>query len=256
MSRTMFILGCALLAVAGSLVFVLSHGDEPAPPVATKASLSEPRRFHERAGGNWQDEGSRARAPRVSQRDEEARRVDVAIEPARLARLTPGDRARAAALVDRVERESLDRLDRLDAEYGLTPAQRDEIYPLVVAHHPLAHPALRISGEPIPALGHPSNLEESLFPYLEEEQKQQVADEAIDRMNWWTEIIGQIEDDLDRSLDQGGDAAWDPDALLPAVGGPPTDAGGGVGFDTDEPAAGDGESSSHGGGNLFDLLGR
>jgi hypothetical protein len=243
MSRTLFILGCALLAVAGSLVFVIRQHDDPASAAAADASP----RIRDRASRTSGEERFGNHSPRASQRAEATGRTEVAIEPARLARLAPGDRQEAAALLDQIERDSRDRLDQLDARYRLTPAQRRDIYPHVVAQHPLAHPALEVGGRPIPAL-ETAKLEESIFPYLDEEQQQQVADAAIDEMNWWSEIIGQIEDDLDRSLDQGipgdGSAVADP-AIDPAV----TE-------DPDGPAPGDGELSDHGGTNLFDLLGQ
>ena len=71
-------------------------------------------------------------------------------------------------------------------------------------------------------------------------QREAFLEDAADHEAWWVEVVGQLESDLDTAISNG--------EMVPA-----DNPSGGLRIAT-ESAVGDGGSSSHSGGNLFDLL--
>lgn len=226
----------ALVILGGSLLFIL--GSDPATPVVAEQARGTQKSSSAARHSPGQNE-SRSSIPssaRVSNR--------IAVAESAIEHLNQRDRLRVASILNEIQRDSHAYLDELARNYQITPEQRRNLFPVVVAHHQQAHPAMLLNGQPLPQINPASSLEENIAPYLDPSQQDALADDTADREAWWTEIVSQLEDDLDSAIDQG--------EMVPA---PDNQGAAGITL-SDQAADGDGEASSHSGGNLFDLLKR
>jgi hypothetical protein len=250
MSKRLLVLGTSVLAATGSLTFILrSKDDQPKPAESLvrqeqrgKASATGSSRSpHHSFRGNESYRPTRSQPNEVTAREAQ----DIQIADSRTSHLSPAQRAQVEAVVGRIENDSRQTLAELSEEYALTRDQRRAIYPLVAAHHESAHPSLRIGGHTLPTIAHNTSLEESISSYLNADQHGQLVENEMARHRWWEDVLGQIEDDLNASLDISDEAqsAGEPNS--------PSQPG------TAEPSPPNtqGTNSSHSGGNLFDLLG-
>jgi len=235
MSRSFFVLAVTLLVVAGSLAFMISFERDSAVSPDSPAD-------HSSTSTNRVSTDSR----RKPERSRSSRRnaTSLTLPNSATSHLSTAQQASVDALISRAHRESREKLDKLSRQYKLTAAQRSAVFPLVVAHHELAHPAMTINGQSLPAIAPGSTLNDSLASVFDPIQQDELVEASADHYAWWEEVVGQLEVDLDTAIDNEEMVLTDENS-----------------FDTgitlsDGPAAGDGEASSHAGGNLFDLLGQ
>ncbi|MGC6457830.1 MAG: hypothetical protein ACON4R_05620 [Akkermansiaceae bacterium] len=94
-----------------------------------------------------------------------------------------------------------------------------------------------------PSITPDSTFDETIAGFLDSAQQDALAKDVADHNAWWEDVVGQLETDLDTAISNGEVAlvAEAPPNNLPAATGP---------------GVGDGKSSGHSGGNLFDLLGQ
>jgi hypothetical protein len=150
--------------------------------------------------------------------------------------------ARVNRILSNTRREAREKLDQYSRDYGLTKEQQRDIFPLIVAHHEQAHPAMMVDGQPLIPANPGSSLEESVSSFLDSSQQEALIEDAADHDAWWEDVVGQLESDLDTAINNGEMVpADDIDTGLPL---------------SSQPAAGNGDASEHSGGNLFDLLGQ
>ena len=139
-------------------------------------------------------------------------------------------------------------LARLSASYRLNASQRELIYRALVPTTPAYHPDMEVvsasgtakdDGSRAASDSRPATVvetarvaDEQIHAVLEQGQKAAYEDDWVDRDLWWSEIIGQLSDDLDADL--AAAAAADD---------------GGTGH-----AESTGIPEEHVGANLFDLL--
>ena len=133
------------------------------------------------------------------------------------------------------------RLDLLTRNYNLSPEQRVSIFRIYATASAKAV-GITVTGDdvalaPMTPEEAPAAVEEAVFEELTDAQQDQYIDEAVDRDLWWTEIVGQLEQDLDEGLEVFEDVneAEEPTA--------------------DDDAADPGDAGAHDGGNVLDLLG-
>jgi len=132
-----------------------------------------------------------------------------------------------ALAADRINRQATQKLDHLAQILDLSEEQQDQIFPLLARSSQAYHPSLAIevtastsgsakdrrdseqaakgsdgedannsgSNEPLPA----NEADEQIHDVLTTEQKERLEDEIIDADLWWTEIIADLEDELDES---------------------------------------------------------
>lgn len=246
MSRLSFLLGVTLLVVAGTLIFLVTFERPESPQLAGAGEEAKPPRGSTSArstrpvGNSHDSHSATARS---------GSGAELGLDPAVTATLDPARRNEVDSILRLTERAARRELDRLTRRYDLTPQQQDGIYPLIIAHHEQAHPAMTVGGQFLPAVAAGTTFEDSLASVLDPAQQDALVEATLDDEAWWKEIVGQLEDDLDAAIDQG-EMVPAPEENIPAPAQPDTPA------QPEPPAPGEGQASEHGGGNLFDLLGR
>lgn len=233
MSRSSFILAATLVIVAATMVFMssfdradgrsqsVSAGDSTGPSNVLRGSKREPtsrtRITSSRHGNNT-----------------------LSIENSATTHLNSEELARVDQILSRIQRDSQEQLDQYSRNYGLTKKQQREIFPVLVAYHDQTHPSIRVNGQTIAFVNSDYYLEQNVSSFLDSSQREAFLEDASDHEAWWVEVVGQLESDLDIAISNGEMVpADDPSAGLRIAA---------------ESAVGDGGSSNHSGGNLFDLL--
>jgi hypothetical protein len=163
--------------------------------------------------------------------------------------LSASEKRQVDTIVSKIRRESLAELEELRNVCNLSRGQELQVMPLIVAHHPLAHPSLSVDGQLIQVPPPSARLDEAIYPLLTDEQRAGLVDRAIARQAWWDEILGQLGSDLDEALIAEEEAAASP------VADASTDEAVGATYELNEHAQSGGEVSAPTL-NLFDLLGR
>jgi hypothetical protein len=235
MSRSSFILAVTLFVVAGSLVFVTSFDRENGSPEANSADGRKGRGNLARTSGRKESSQTRTKSSRES--------GTVLTLPAVVtSHLDSREMAQVNRILSRTRQDARKKLDQYSKNYGLTKEQQRDIFPLIVAHHDDAHPAMMVNGQPLASVSPGSSLEDSVASFLDSSQQDALLEDASDHDAWWEDVVGQLESDLDTAINNGEMVPADDDhtGLEPAAGA----------------AVGNGEASGHSGGNLFDLLGR
>ncbi|MDB4508134.1 hypothetical protein N9051_00980 [Akkermansiaceae bacterium] len=244
MTRSQFILGVAMLVVAGTLAFTISftRSEDSTLTSESPSSANSPAESRFSASSaRSESRKSYKSATKSSIRKSDPARYDLKLTPDSIAHLSDDEVLQASAIVSKAREKARRKLDSLTVKYNLSNSQRKEIYPLIVAHQPEAHPAMLVGGNFLPGIAVGSTLEESIYPSLDQDQQDTLAENAIDHDAWWKDVVGQLEDDLDQAIDNGEMVEVIDEGLI------------GV-SESDAPAAGDGENTDHSGGNLFDLL--
>jgi len=241
MSRSNFILGITMLVVTGTLAFMVSfeRSDNDNP----NTSFVDPSNPTSKSPTNSsRPRGSENRAEKAkSLRGTE---TTLSLPKSATSHLNHKQLVRVDEIVSRVRQESRENLDKLTRQYGLAKGQQQKIFPLIVAHHDSSHPSMMVDGQSLPTVAPGATFDEDLYSQLNSSQQDEFTDTALDHDAWWEDIVIQLEDDLDNAIDNG--------EMVPTTSDEINDAGVIV---SEGPAEGDGESSSHSGGNLFDLLG-
>ncbi|MEJ6580725.1 MAG: hypothetical protein QNL33_16890 [Akkermansiaceae bacterium] len=238
MSRLKFILIVAMLVAVGTLVFSITQGKSDA-----KRRGADNKSPNQTQKSNLESKSvpQSKRTARISNSD----RYELRLADGSTSRLGEQDLALANAIISETEKQARQKLDSLSAHYFLTNSQRQQIFPLIIAHSDQAHPSMLVDGQPLPAISPGMSLNESLYGLLDADQQDKLAESAIADDAWWKDVVGQLENDLDQAIDNGEMVAA------------PYDSGAEPGITSSaKSAVGDGEASTHTGGNLFDLLGR
>ena len=235
MSRSTFILAVTLLVVAGSLAFMISFDRDRGG--LGQVSSNDASSSEGGASIYSQQESRRAQSGRDGA-------TSLSLPNSATSHLDRAQLARVDAILSGTRRDARTQLDKLSRQYKLSKEQRREAFPLIVAHHEQAHPAMMVGGRPLPSIAPGATLNDSLAAVFDSTQLDELTESAADHDAWWEDVVGQLEVDLDTAIDNGEMVRADEDSPRPGI------------IVSDEPAAGDGESSSHSGGNLFDLLGR
>ena len=203
MTRFQVLLAFALLTVACFLVLTLLTGggaEAAAPQTVTEAPTVPPLAMADRPVSTTEsDRGPRTFNRREGQKDRTFYGVSYA---------NPDD-AEAAA---RVQADSQARLDHLSDEYGLSPTQRREIFPLIAVHHPEFNRSMLVNGQEAPELdpvpvadGEKTlpSLETSLYPLLTPRQQDRLQHNVLEKGRWWDDVLGQLDTDLERAFANG-----------------------------------------------------
>lgn len=235
MSRSSFILAVTLFVVVGSLAYMISFDRDQAD--IENSSSNHSGTPQSRVSSDSRQESGRTRSTRS-----DATRLS--LPKSATSHLDPGQLQRVNAIISQTRREARDKLDKLSRQYNLTQEQRQQVFPLIVAHHDQAHPAMTINGQSLPSISPGSTLEDSLASVFDPIQQDELAEASADHDAWWEDVVGQLEGDLDAAIDNGEMVLVDEDSLETGV------------VLSDQPAASDGDATNHSGGNLFDLLGQ
>ena len=239
-----------MLVVAGTLAFTISFVRSEGSQLATEKDKSSVA-ARKKSSFSKVSSGGNAQSLRVTQRNSrpaDPARYDIKLSPESVSRLSDSQVLQVTGIVSRARENSRKKLEKLTSQYNLSNSQRKNIFPLIVAYQPEAHPAMVAGGSYLPSIASGSTLEESIYPYLDEEQKDALTEATLDHNAWWKDIVGQLEDDLDQAIDTG-------EMIAVEVTDTEADDMAGISV-SDGPAASHGEASSHSGGNLFDLLGQ
>lgn len=233
MSRSSFILAATIFIVAATMVFMssfdrangrsqqVSAEDSMGPSNVLRSSKGEPasrtRITSSRHGNNT-----------------------LSIEKSATTHLNAEELARVDQILSQIQHDSQEELNQYSRNYGLTKEQQRKIFPVLVAYHDQTHPSIKVNGQTIAFVNSDYDLEQNISSFLDSSQREAFLEDAADHEAWWVEVVGQLESDLDTAISNGEMVpADDPSAGLRVAS---------------ESAAGDGGSSSHSGGNLFDLL--
>ncbi|MFT6863563.1 MAG: hypothetical protein ACJAVK_002124 [Akkermansiaceae bacterium] len=235
MSRSSFILAVTLLVVAGSLAFIISFDRDHGK--LESASSNHTSTSPNRGATASRQDSRRTRSSRVGT-------TSLTLPKSATSHLNADQLARVDSILSLTQRDSRKQLDQLSRQYKLTKEQRREVFPLIVAHHDQAHPAMTVGGQPLPSIAPGTTLNESLSSVFDSTQQDELVEASVDHDAWWEDVVGQLEVDLDTAIDNGEMVLADEDSQKLGV------------TASDDPAAGDGEASGHSGGNLFDLLGQ
>lgn len=103
------------------------------------------------------------------------------------------------ALMERgqkIERDSLARLQELTNRYQLTANQRREGFPLLVRHHPDYLEGLIVNGVPTEA-PEGRDFASEFAEILNLTQRELYQEDLVADRAWWNDVLGQIRDDLD-----------------------------------------------------------
>ena len=236
MNRTTNILGFAFLALAVTMAATITMRNGPRGPRQTHTETNSKNDGTARRGnvshGNAAPSG-RATAGRNSQ----AANPHVTVPAELLATLSEGARKDWQERVAAVESQANDRLDKLSEQLDLSLSQRGKLFSAVVRSTPGYDPAMVITGVPDRGVTDLTPAEE-IHALLDEEQRESIENEEVNRQLWWQDIIDKLEADLTNTT--GGDGMVVPE--IPAAIEPeaPTD-------DREAP-------ESHDDGNLFDML--
>ena len=243
MSRSQFTLVITMLVIAGTLAFSISFLQSDDYQAAGDQPLASSQNAPERKLVNLNQ--SRSRAARAnSSRIVNSSDHDLDLTSSSISNLTDADLQKVNAIVNRTRQESRNKLDKLTEKYYLTNNQRRDIFPLIVAHHKQAHPAILVNGQPLPRVNIGSTLNDSIYIELDSDQQDALTEATIDDEAWWKDVVGQLEDDLNDAISNGA---------MVAVAAHPTSEEG-VTTSSDGPASVDGEASTRSEGNLFELL--
>ena len=243
MSHFQFIFAITALVVTGTLVFTFLQGKDGNTPMGDDTQSSQSLLVKSRESFRPSGHGASAKHRPSSTRSSD--HFDLGIAASSLSRVDDANRAQVNNIVRRTSQDAHQELDDLTKTYDLSSKQRKELFPYIVAHHKQAHPSMLVAGQNIPSVSPDSTLEESLYPILNEDQKNILAEAAIEDDAWWKDVVGQLETDLDNAI-EGGE--------MVAATEEPSDPSGST--EAEGPTTGDGEASSHSGENLFDLLGQ
>ncbi|HBF16876.1 MAG TPA: hypothetical protein DDW37_04525 [Verrucomicrobiales bacterium] len=233
MSRSSFILAATLFVVAATMVFISSfdRANERSQPVSVGDPIDKLNALHGSA---------RESTPRTRVRSSRDNDNNLSVEKSATKHLNFEELVRVDQILSRIERDSQEQLDQYSRNYGLTGKQQREIFPVLVAYHDQTHPSIKVNGQTIPSVNLDYNLEQTISSFLDSSQREAFLEDAADHEAWWIEVVGQLENDLDTAISNG--------EMVPAENLSP-----GLRIAT-ESAVGDGGSSGHSGGNLFDLL--
>lgn len=237
MSRSSFILAVTLFVVAGSLAYMISFDRDAKNAEKANSSPNHSGSSQSQASTASRQESKRARSTRSNA-------TRLSLPKSATSHLDADQLRRVNIILSQTRREAREKLDKLSRQYKLTPEQQQEVFPLIVAHHDQAHPAMTINGQSLPTIAPGSTLDDSLASVFDPTQQDELAESSLDHDAWWEDVVGQLEVDLDAAIDNGKMVLVDEDSI---------EAGVSV---SDQPAASDGKASGHSGGNLFDLLGR
>ena len=164
----------------------------------------------------------------------------LSIEKSATTHLNAEELARVDQILSQIQHDSQEELNQYSRNYGLTKEQQRKIFPVLVAYHDQTHPSIKVNGQTVAFVNSDYDLEQNISSFLDSSQREAFLEDAADHEAWWVEVVGQLESDLDTAISNGEMVpADDPSAGLRIAS---------------ESAAGDGGSSSHSGGNLFDLL--
>lgn len=233
MSRSSFILAATIFIVAATMVFMSSfdRANGRSQPVSAEDSMGPSNVLRSSKG----EPASRTRITSSRHGNN-----TLSIEKSATTHLNAEELARVDQILSQIQHDSQEELNQYSRNYGLTKEQQRKIFPVLVAYHDQTHPSIKVNGQTIAFVNSDYDLEQNISSFLDSSQREAFLEDAADHEAWWVEVVGQLESDLDTAISNGEMVpADDPSAGLRIAS---------------ESAAGDGGSSSHSGGNLFDLL--
>lgn len=233
MSRSSFILAATIFIVAATMVFMSSfdRANGRSQPVSAEDSMGPSNVLRSSKG----EPASRTRITSSRHGNN-----TLSIEKSATTHLNSEELARVDQILSQIQHDSQEELNQYSRNYGLTKEQQRKIFPVLVAYHDQTHPSIKVNGQTVAFVNSDYDLEQNISSFLDSSQREAFLEDAADHEAWWVEVVGQLESDLDTAISNGEMVpADDPSAGLRIAS---------------ESAAGDGGSSSHSGGNLFDLL--
>lgn len=233
MSRSSFILAATIFIVAATMVFMSSfdRANGRSQPVSAESSTGPSNVLRSSKG----EPTSRTRITSSRHGNN-----TLSIEKSATTHLNAEELARVDQILSQIQHDSQEELNQYSRNYGLTKEQQRKIFPVLVAYHDQTHPSIKVNGQTVAFVNSDYDLEQNISSFLDSSQREAFLEDAADHEAWWVEVVGQLESDLDTAISNGEMVpADDPSAGLRIAS---------------ESAAGDGGSSSHSGGNLFDLL--
>ncbi len=233
MSRSSFILAATLFIVAATMVFMSSF--DRANGRSQPVSAGDPAGTFNVLRKSARESTTRTRI-KSSRHDNNT----LSIEKSATTHLNSKKLARVDQILSQIQRDTQEQLDQYSRNYGLTREQQREIFPVLVAYHDQTHPSIKVNNQAITSVNSDYDLEQNISSFLDSSQQEAFLEDAADHEAWWVEVVGQLESDLDTAISNG--------EMVPA-----DHPSGGLRIAA-ESAVGDGGSSSHSGGNLFDLL--
>ncbi|MDB4265305.1 hypothetical protein N9891_01000 [bacterium] len=188
MTRSQFILGAALLCVSGTLAFYISFRDQEHKPLrVTHPTPSEQTVVR-------------------SQRYDRGAPLPLSVRE--IERIDPTHHEVTVSdpdlqeIGEKIQKEARKRLRDLTLRYQLSANQRREIFPLLVSHHPNFQDGLLANGSTALSPGETS-LASQIYPFLDLAQQEAYQVAVLADNDWWSDIIGQLREDLDGALDAG-----------------------------------------------------
>jgi hypothetical protein len=155
--------------------------------------------------------------------EDDSRRRDKDVETFRT---TPLNRFPEEAVEQQIrlaDAQARTRLAHLSESYRLNASQRQQVYRALVPATPAYHPDMEVVSAggaaeekapnasslsaPDAATESANAVDDQIYAVLEDTQKTAYEDDWIDRDLWWSEIIGQLSDDLDQDLASAATAA-------------------------------------------------
>ncbi|MGC6426875.1 MAG: hypothetical protein ACON5H_07770 [Akkermansiaceae bacterium] len=207
MTRSQFILGVALLVVAGTLAFTVSFRKQEERDRGRVAEALEARLNQRGTSSNNQSQGRLSSDRRISLRSAERARYEV----------TVADLGRQPS-ADKIQLEALDQLEEMTNRYQLTGSQRRQIFPLLAKHHPEFQEEMMVNGRVLPPPTGGRQLASEVYPLLDPSQQDLYQDDLLSRDRWWSEIISQLREDLDGAIASGEMVAVDENGVeIPAT---------------------------------------
>ena len=123
--------------------------------------------------------------------------------------IPPRDELIARAVI--VEDQANTRLQALTSQLGLSEEQQDRIFPILASSSAAFHPILQPEGsnnylkdsvfgegKTIEPGASVAEVENEIYPVLDEDQKASLEEKAIDREAWWEDIVALLEEDLEQ----------------------------------------------------------
>lgn len=210
MSRAQLFLSFALLAVAGTVAFMVTA---PRPRPAGAERKSPPRSADRLSAppSSLSLTAERRSSLRATQRltgDRTHYEVSYA---------EPADAKNAAIIAE----EAGITLEELTREYQLTPNQRREVYPLLVAHHPLFREGMLVNGRNVDLgkvtrdadLGiSATSFDNALYPILNNSQQDRLQENILNQDRWWGDVLGKLDSDLEYAFENQEIGLADPDS--------------------------------------------
>lgn len=121
--------------------------------------------------------------------------------------IPPRDELIARAVI--VEDQANTRLQALTSRLGLSEEQQDRIFPILASSSAAFHPILQPEGssnylkdsvfgegKAIEPGASVAEVENEIYPVLDEDQKASLEEKAMDREAWWEDIVALLEEDL------------------------------------------------------------